>query len=168
MIAAQRVEKVNAALKEAKRMAEELPRVEVVIDGQVVGLADREIARAVAMAIKFKKLMDEVEEQLSRYKEEIKLLAREEGIVVRPVRFRIKGVGEVVLSAKDPSVKILNAKGLYEVLKEKFFEVVSFKAKKGLIQIACDADSKEGKEIREFLLVKAEEDDTVRVTAKKQ
>jgi len=168
MIAAQRVEKVNTAVKEAKKLAEEVPRVEVVINGKVVGLADEVLARAVAMAIKFKKIMDEVEGQLNRYKDEIKLLVREEGIKTRPVKFRVRGAGEVVVSEKGASVSIADAKGVYEVLKDRFFKMVSFKAKKELIALACDADSEEGKELRKYLEVNTEGGDVVKVTAKKQ
>jgi len=170
MFATQRVDEVKATLEEVKKITEEdkMYRVEIVVNGQVVGLADRNMARAVAMAIKLKKIVDQVEEQLSRYKEEIKMLVKEEGVMARPVRLRIKGVGEVVVSAKEPSVKILDAKGLYEVLKEKFFETIAFRPKKVLLSMACDADSEEGKEVRKFLAVETKEDDIVRVTAKKQ
>ena len=168
MIAVQRVKKIHSTVEEAKKMAEEMPKVEVVINGKVVGLADEVLARAVVMAIKFKKIMDEVEGQLNRYKEEIKMLVKEEGIAVRPVRFRIRGVGEVVVSEKGASVSIADAKGVYEVLKDRFFEMVSFKAKKELVALACDADSEEGKELRKYLEVNTEGGDVVRVTAKKQ
>ena len=114
MIAVQRVKKIHSTVKEAKEMAgKEIPKVEVVINGKVVGLADEMLARAVAMAIKFKKIMNEVEEQLDRYKEEIKLLVREEGIKTRPVKFRVRGAGEVVVSEKGASVSIADAKGVY-------------------------------------------------------
>ena len=169
MIAVQRVKKIHSTVKEAKEMAgKEMPKVEVVVEGKVVGLAEEVLARAVVMAIKFKKIMDEVEGQLNHYKDEIKILVREEGITVRPVKFRIRGVGEVVVSEKGASVSIADAKGVYEVLKDRFFEMVSFKAKKELIALACDADSEEGKELRKYLEVNTEGGDVVRVTAKKQ
>ena len=169
MIALQMVEKVNSALKEARQIAkQELPKVEVVIDGKVVGLASENLARSVAMAIKFKKLQDEVENQLSRCKNEIKLLLKDENLTQRPIRLRIQKVGEVTVSKKEPTVSILDPRGVYKILKDKFFEVVSFKAKKDLVKIACDADSKKGEKLREYLAVKIEDDDTVKVTAKKQ
>ena len=54
------------------------------------------------------------------------------------------------------------------MLKDRFFEMVSFKAKKELVALACDADSEEGKELRKYLEVNTEGGDVVRVTAKKQ
>ena len=168
MIAAQRVEKLNESLKEAREAAGKMIRVEIFVEGKSVGLAEPHLAKAAFMAIKLQNLKNQVEEEIANYKEEIKVLLKEAGIKQRPVKLYIKGEGDVVVSKASPTVSISDAKGLYGVLKKKFFELVSFKAKKGLIKLACDADSEEGKKIREFLEVTINDDDTVKVTAKRK
>jgi len=169
MIAAQRVEKVYKNIEEAKKIAgEKVPRVEMIIDGKSVGLAEPHLARAVAMVLKFKKIENEVKEQIESYKEEIKTLLRDAGIEKRPVKLYLKGEGDVIVSKKDATVSIIDAQGLYGVLKKKFFELVSFKAKKGLIELACDGDYPKRDELRKCLEVIVSDEDTVKVTAKRK
>jgi len=168
MIAAQRVEKINESLKEAREAAGKMVRVEVFVEGKSVGLAEPHLARAAFMAIKLQKLKNQVEEEIANYKEEIKVLLKETGIKKRPVKLYIKGEGDVVVSKASPTVSISDAKGLYGVLKKKFFELVSFKAKKKLIELACDGDYPKRDELRKCLEITISDDDTVKVTAKRK
>jgi len=155
-------------LLEGARQVEEAavgatPLVEIYHEGEHLGTADPKLARAVVMAIRLKRTINQAQEVLDNYLEEIKARVREAGLAPRPLTLKASGEGQVTVSRKEPSVKVADARGLYAIFGEAVFDLLSLKVKKELKAIALSGDHPKAEEVRKCLTVEVYDEDTVRV-----
>ena len=155
-------------LLEGARQVEEAavgptPLVEIYHEGKHLRAADPKLALAVVMAIRIKRTISQAQEVLDNYLEEIKARVREAGLAPRPLTLKASGEGQVTVSRKEPGVKVVDARGLYDIFGDVMFELLSLKVKKELRGIALSGDHPKAEEVRKCLAVEVYDEDTVRV-----
>ena len=143
---------------------ETTPLVEIYHEREHLGTADPKLARAVLMAIRIRRTINQAQEVLGNYLEEIKARVRGMGLRERPLTLRVSGEGQVTVSRREPGLRVTDARGLYAIFGEEVFDLLTgYRPSRELREMALSADHPRAREVRECLAIDLYDEDTVRV-----